>query len=177
MVLLPSSRFGSSFLVHLVLLWESLAVCVSVTVQRQSPPEPAAGVVPATRNCCIPAHVGRKTGGREVSPLLIGRWVLSPSCPAHRYIQWDLHSLRLLVHSLNTVCLFVLFCLFIRLFVCLFVCLFCLFVCLFCFVCLFVCLFTSAVLAVWWTWPEMATSSDQRIVRRKLYHGGSSAWC
>ena len=125
MVLLPSSRFGSSFLVHLVLLWESLAVCLSVTVQRQSPPEPAAGVVPATRNCCIPAHVGRKTGGREVSPLLIGRWVLSPSCPAHRYIQWDLHSLRLLVHSLNTVYLFVcLFCLFV-LFV---VCLFCLFV-------------------------------------------------
>ena len=41
-----------------------------VTLQGQSPPELAAGVVPATRDCCIPAHVGGETGEREVSPSL-----------------------------------------------------------------------------------------------------------
>ena len=63
------------------------------TLQGQSPPEPATGVVPATRNCCIPAHVGGGTGEREVSPSL-DRSILTDR-DSETSIAWGYNSLLL----------------------------------------------------------------------------------
>ena len=66
-----------------------------VTLQGQSPPELAAGVVPATRDCCIPAHVGGGTGEREVSPSL--DHILLTDTDSETSIAWDYNILFIFV--------------------------------------------------------------------------------